>query len=299
MLIKKSLVVIFILLILINLVSSAQDVVVQQDKPVKQSWFQKYVGWWLFSPIFLGAVFFLFLFFLILIGIIFLVKWLIKYIKSQNDVYYALKRDKIKLAKIQRSYRSKHWYKVQKNTPIKLVRIVNGKPHISNAIAYHRGDFTSAEGNVSIAMNLSGDNKYFFFPITSLLVIPNMEQIKIPAKDQKGNKEDIIIKNLPRANDIIQFNENEILIYAESISNIGLFYIPVLKAKDGKIVDLTMPVYQSLREVVVSEYLFTQTGEFVNVARKSIDMNPHIRAETKINDSSGSVEIPKTSTGQV
>jgi len=108
-----------------------------------------------------------------------------------------------------------------------------------------------------------------------------------------GKTEKIEINNLPKATDVIKFNEDEILIYAESLSNVGMFYVPVLKAKDGKIIDLSLPVYQSLREVVMGEYLYSQTDEFTKIAKKSIDMNPSLRFQSKLSDSNQSVEIPQ------
>lgn len=291
------LIILILFIFLIPVISSA-TVVVNQPPPVKEpSFFDKYFGF-LLSPIFWGFVLFFIIFLLFLIGIFFIARWIIKFLKSKSDVFYLLRKDRIKLAKIHRAYPSKHWFKVHKNTPIRLVTKNNNKLNVSSPIAYHRGDYTTHEGNIIICMNLRDNKKWFIYPITDLLIVPNKESVNIIRKDNKTGKDEIIkIDNLPQAKDIIQFNEDEILIYAESLSNIGMFYVPVLKAKDGKIIDLSLPVFQSLKEVVLGDYLYHQTSDFVVIAKKSSDLNPNLRYEIKSKDSNTNVEVPNTSNG--
>jgi hypothetical protein len=229
----------------------------------------------------------------ILIGIFFLVRYIVKFLKSRNDIFYKLKTERQKLARIQKRYPSKAWYHIEKNTPIRLVNQINGKVRLSSPIAYHRGDYRTHEGNLVISLNLIGNKKWWFFPITDLLIVPNKKSIEISRKTEHGKPVTIAIDNLPQAEDIIQFNENEILIYAENLSNTGQFFIPVLRAKDGKIIDLSLPAYQSLKEVVMGNYLAEQTDDFVKIAKKTMDLNPNLRYQTKAGDSSQSVEIPK------
>jgi hypothetical protein len=93
---------------------------------------------------------------------------------------------------------------------------------------------------------------------------------------------------------MVQFNEGEIILYCRSISNLGYFYIPVLEAKDGKVIDFAMPVYTALRDVVMEEFLFEQTDEFSKVAKKSIDLNPNLRYYMKAGDQSQSIEVPSS-----
>jgi hypothetical protein len=291
---KKGVSFAFILLfLLIPFVYAQQVVQVQQEQaPVKKSFLSNAFGF-LKSPIFWWIVIGLAIIIAIVIGLFFLVRWLVKFLKSRNDIFWRLKSERMKLAKIQRRYNSKAWFKVYKNTPIRLVKKENGHLFVSQPIAYHRGDYTTHEGNVVICMNLRDNKKFFIFPITDLLVIPNKEKVKITRKNDKGKIEIITLDNLPQAKDIVQFNENEILIYADSLSNVGMFYVPVLKTKDGKIIDLSLPVYQSLREVVLGDYLYEQTDEFTKIAKKSMDINPNLRYATKLGDSSQSIEVPQ------
>jgi hypothetical protein len=234
----------------------------------------------------------------LIVGLVFLIRWLISWFKARSNIFNQLRRQRIKLAKIHKRYpNSNHFLKIEKNTPIRLVKNIEGRPILTDPIAYYRGDYVGHEGNIILAMNMKENKKFFFFPITDLLIIPNKENTALSQKDGKGKL--IRIDNLPLAKDIIKFNDNEILVYADSISNIGAkgndFYVPVLTAKDGKIIDLSMPIYQSLKEVVIGDYLLDQSDEFVKVARKSIDMNPQLRYQVKSSDSSQSVEVPQNS----
>lgn len=281
------------LLLLIPIIYSADVIQVAQEQPPAKKGFLSSTFGFLKNPIFWYIIIGLVLLLLFVIGIFFLVRWLVKFIKSRSDIFWKLKTERIKLAKIQKRYPSNSWYKVEKNTPIRLVKKENGKLSISQPIAYHRGDYMTHEGNVVICMNLRNNKQYWFFPITDLLIIPNKESVEITERNEKGKIEKVKIDNLPQAKDIVQFNENEILIHAESLSNVGMFYFPVLKATDGKIIDLSLPVYQSLREVVVGEYLYTQSDDFVKVARKSMDLNPNLRYQMKAGDSNQNIEIPQ------
>jgi hypothetical protein len=221
----------------------------------------------------------------------FVIRWLISFLKSQNDIFFLLKKDRIKLAKIQRRYDSKHWLKIKKNTPIRMVKKEGERLIVSRPFAFHRGDYITNEGNVILALNLEGKNKYFFFPDTDILVIPNRDKVQIEQLSEKGERKVVEVINLPKAKDIIQFNENEILLFAESISKVGQFLIPVIKSKDGKVIDLAMPTFATLKEVVLGDYLYVQTDEFGKLAKQSMNINPNVRALTKVGDQNQQVEV--------
>lgn len=287
-----------LLSLFIPLVHAVQ--VVETTPPAQQqssSWLNVFS--FLKNPIFwyvlIGAV----LIMALVIGLFYLVKWLVKFIRRQNDIFYLLKTQRIQLAKVHRRYEAKHWWHVDRNTPIRLARRDdNGKLTISRPLAYHRGDYMTHEGNLIVALNLEGKKKYWFFPETDVLVIPNKEKISIKQRDERGEKKEDITFTLPLAKDIIQFNEGEILIFAESFSRVGTgtteFLIPVLKTKDGKIVDLSTPIYASLKDVVLGDYLYTQTSDFGNLAKQAMTINPSVRALAKVGDTNQSVEVPST-----
>lgn len=244
------------------------------------------------SPIFWLIMLGILLFLGLLIGFFFLIRWLAKFIKQQNDLFYKLKVERMQMAKIHRRYNSSHWWKVEKNIPIRLVKMENGKPYFSRPIAHHRGDYTTHEGNVIIACNFIGKKVYWFIPEVDVLVIPDRESILLEHRDKETDKKIIDeIKNLPRAKDLVQFNEGEILIYAESFSKVGEFFIPVIRNKDGKVLDLSMPVFSSLKEVALGNYLYGQTSDFGVLAKKSMEINPQVRAIQKVADTNQSVDV--------
>jgi hypothetical protein len=278
-------------LLIIPLISPATIVQAQPTPaPEAKTGFVATIGGILASPIFWGALLFLAIIVVVAVILFFLIRWIISFFKSRNDIYYNLKKKRIYLAGVHKTYKSKHFWKVTKNTPIRLVKKgSDGKFYITNPIAYHRGDYITSEGNLIISFNMEGNNRMWLFPIRELLIIPNFTKIKIPKR--KGEKTEYEeIENIPTAKEIVQFNDNEILLYAEGISHAGQFYVPVLRAKDGKIIDLTTPIYQSLKEVVLGDYLYVQTSEFVAVAKKGIDMNPNLRYIQKTGDANQSVE---------
>jgi hypothetical protein len=205
-----------------------------------------------------------------------------------------MREERIYMAKLQSRYNSSHWLKVSKNTPIRLIRIEHDKPYISEPIGYHRGDFFSHEGNVNIALNLAGDKKWFFFPRMSILIIPNKEKLSVKTKDREGKMGTVEILNIPKADKIIQFNPTEILLYCESLSQVGYFLFPVLKGEDGKIVDLSIPVYSTLREVAMNEILYEQTSDYGILTKQASNINPFLRTAQKLQDGQNqSVDVPQ------
>lgn len=290
---------ILILFLLIPFVASQQVVqVAQPTQPEKSGGFLSGMFSVLKSPIFWGAVVIGALIIGFFVLVFFLVKWLVKYIKTRSDIFWRLRDERIKLAKIQRRFKANHFWKVQKNPAVRLVKInADGKPYITEPIGFYRGDYISNEGNITICMNLRDDKKWFFFPKTSLLVVPDKPRIEFKIKTKDGKEKKVKIENLPKAKDIVRFNETEVLIYAEGFSLVGQevgFLVPVLRASDGRIVDLSLPVFQSLREVIIGNYLYEQTGEFVDVQKKAIHLNPDVQFKQKTADSSQSVEVQKS-----
>jgi hypothetical protein len=288
---KKGIAIILFVVILSNFVLSAQVVQQQPQEEKKKGFFDSVLGV-IFSPLFLGAGLILILFIGLAVGAFFLIKWLIKYFKEQRDVFLFLKRKRIKMAKTHKRYSARHFLKVSKNTPIRLVRKNNNRVEISSPIGFYRGDYSTHEGNVMIALNLINMKKMLIFPITDILIIPNKESVKVHKKDKKGEDISYEINNLPTARDIVQFNESEVLIYAESLSNVGEFIIPVLKSKDGKVIDLSLPIYHTLREAILDNYLYDQTSQFATVSKKGLEINPFIRTIQKINDAGQNSETP-------
>jgi len=284
-------------LFMLNLSSAVEVVQVPKEEPQKQGIFSSMFGF-LKEPIFWYIVIAFIIFVIIGIGLFFLVRWLVKFIKQRNDVFFRMKQDRMILAKVHRRYPSTHWWKNEKNTPVRLAKKdEDGRLIISRPIGYHRGDYITHEGNMIIWLNLIGKKQYMIFPASDLLVIPNKAEIKIVQRNEKGERVREDIYKLPVAKDIVQFNEGEILLFAEGVSNVGIFLIPVLKSKDGKIIDLALPIYSSLQEVVIGDFLYEQSASFVGLAKKAVDMNVDLRARTKLQDSNQNVDVSTSNHG--
>ena len=277
-----------LLLILIPVVISQTIVEVPQETEQK-NYFEGAFGF-LKSKVILSVVVILIVVIVLLVGAFFLVRYLVTFLKKRDDIFYKVRKERIKLASTQRRYPAKHWFKVHKNTPVRLVRKEGERLIISSPIGYYKGDYITHEGNFILSMNIIGYKFWWFFPTTEVLIIPNRKEVI--TKNPDSNKVETII--LPLAKDVLQFNENEVLIFAESISNTGMFFVPVMKSKDGKVIDLTLPTYNSLKNVVLGDYLYLQTDEFGKLSKLSMNINPYIRGAMKVADTSQSVEIPSS-----
>jgi hypothetical protein len=289
--IKKASLILFIIFLFLPLINAVQVVEINQTQaPQKEGFFASSFSF-LKSPIFWYIVIGLVVLTAFFVIMFFIIRWLIKYLKSQNDIFFKMKKERIQLAKIHRRFNSKHWWKVEKNVPVRLVKKENDKLIVSKPIGHHRGDYTTHEGNVIISLNLIGKKKWFIYPDTDILVILNRETLKLEQRDDRGKKTTTELTNLPKAKDIVQFNENEILIFAESISKVGHFLIPVLKSAKGEIIDLSLPTYSTLREVILGDYMYSQTSDFGILAKKSMEINPNVRAITKVGDANQNIDV--------
>lgn len=286
---KKGVIIFLISLLLINLVVAQTIVQVPKEQPQKSSLLSFD---FLKSQLFLGIVVFLIIIIVIAVILFFVIRAVIKFIKLRSDTFYRIRSERMAMAKVHRTYPSKHWWKIEKNTPIRLVKKNDqGELVVTRPIAYHRGDYLTSEGNVTVSMNFVGRKTWLIFPKKDLLVIPN--KLSIPAgQTAKKYYQQNNFDKLPLAKDIIKFHEDEILLYAESLCNTGMFYIPVLKDSNGKIIDLSMPVYENLKAVALGDYLYDQTSEFSQLAKKSMDINPYVRATQKVADVNQQVEVP-------
>lgn len=280
---------------LLNFVT-AQTVVQKQQPQQEEEKKGFFASLWsgITSPLFLGIFIFAILFILFIFLIAYIIVKIIKYLKLRTDLFYKLRTERIKLSKNQARYiNCTHWWKIEKNTPIRLMkRGDNAEIVITKPIAYYRGDFLSHEGNIMIAVNFPNRKKWWIFPMVDLLIIPNKRRIDIVQSGKDGKIEKTTVDNIPIAKELIRFLDNEIIIFAESITMSGEFFFPVVKDKEGKAIDLAMPIYQSLKDVVIEDYLYLQTAEFVEIARKSMDLNPNLRFAQKSADTNSSVEIP-------
>lgn len=298
---KKGFAVFILLFLAIQLVSGTATVVQvtqPQETAKATSGFFATIWSYLTSPLIWGIFLFLLLFVALAVGMYFLIAWAIKFWKKRSDIFWKVRSERMDLAKVHRRYaNSNHWWKVDKNIPVRLVNSnEHGEPMISKPIGYYRGDYQTHEGNFFLWFNLEGRKQYYFFPMSDLLIIPNKEKIDLSQRDEEGKvvrKEEV---RLPKAKDIIRFHDNEVLIYAESVSRVGLFLIPVIKSKDGQTIDLSMPTFASMKEVVLGDYLYSINSEFVELSKIAMNINPQIRAINKTADANQNVQIEHSGT---
>lgn len=284
------------ILVSINLISAQTVVQKQPEQEQQRKGFFSSLWAGITNPIVLGVLFFAVIFVVIVFVIAIILVKIIRYLKLRTDLFYRMKNERIKNAKNQSRYlKSKAWWNINKNIPLRMVKKnEEGVLVITNPFAYYRGDYISHEGNVVIAMNIPNRKRWWIFPMVDLLILPNKENVDLTERKERGNEKVAKLRKIPLAKDLIQFLDNEILIYADSISFSGEFYFPVVKDTKGKIIDLAMPIFQSLKDVAIEDYLYTQTTEFVELSRKAMDINPNIRATQKIGDKSQSVEVPES-----
>jgi hypothetical protein len=294
---------IFFLVFIVPFVN-AIEVIQQVQEPQQQQPKGMWAGLWSFftSPLLWGFIILLLMIGVVGVLIVWLVRVVVRHIKLQNDAIYRIRVERVKLALAQKRLPVRHafwkFWSYPTDYPIRLARKDDkGRLRLSSPIAYYRGDFQSHEGNLYIVFNMSGNHHLWgLIPQVELIVIPNKKDKKVLSLE-KDDIKDVEIKNIPLADDIVQFNENEVLLYAEGLSNAGYFYYPALKSKDGKIIDLSVPIYESIKEVALNNIMYVQTDLFAQVSKKIIDLNPYARYSNKVNDNNQSVEVP-TGSGQ-
>lgn len=232
---------------------------------------------------------------IIILGLLlWLVIWLINKIKDGEDVWFQIMKDKKELCKTHRdSYRIKAFFKFRENHPIRVYYEVNKKVH-SQVVGYYRGHYLSHDGNMIILFNCT--RKWLVFPRSDLIFLNTREKITVTrTQEKKIGHETKVVKieeELKFPYNFYDFRANEVVIYANGLDKdyrTG-FYYPVLKDQDGRVINMSLPVYESVKSVAIEGYLFDQTDDFVKVAKKSIDLNPTIRGVNKVADSSSAIE---------
>jgi len=245
-----------------------------------------------FTTLFLGVVVIL-IFAVIILAILGFVGYKIwQMVKKRDDLMFRVRRERLRLARAQRSYKSKGWlpWNFKKNTPIRLFKYEfrNGKPYpaVTQPIGWHHGDFHTHEGNLIISAYLPGNRFLLFFPRAELIIINNKAKRKIKI----GKKE--YEYDLPVARDMVQFNHNpdEILLHADGLSDAGEFYVPCIRDENGEVIDLAAFAIQNMSDVGISHLFNEHINAWAVANKKAVDTNPYVRISQKTSDSNMSVE---------
>jgi len=277
----------FFFVILSNAVLSASQVIQVVENPKEQSVsgltaFLKSWWIWLIATLIIVAL------------ILWLLVYIIKKLKEGKDIWYKITKDKKYLCKMHRDkQRIKKYFRMSKNSPLRLFYKENDEVR-TKTIGYYRGHYTSRDGNITIMFNCR--RKWLIFPKNDFLFINSKEKIIIVRKEinDTGIKKEV--KNIEEVYDlpknIVSFNQDEILINAYSIDMDYRteFFVPVLKDRQGNVINMALPTYESMKQIAIEGYLYDQTDDYSKVLKKSIDLNPTIKAHNKISDSSSSIE---------
>lgn len=240
---------------------------------------------------------------IVILGLlIWLVIWIMKKIKEGKDVWYKITKDKKTLCKMHSDkWRIHAFFKFRKNCPIRVYYTNSTQIH-SKVVGYYRGHYISRDGNITMMFNCR--RKWLVFPRNDLLIINAKKEIVYPKKVTKlvGNKMEMVIESetVPLPQNLVTFNPDEVILNAYSIDMDYRteFFVPVLKDREGNIINMALPTYESMKQVAIEGYLYDQTDDFVKVAKKSIDLNPLIRGVNKVSDSSSSIETQQGMTGK-
>lgn len=233
---------------------------------------------------------------MIIIGLVLLIGWLIKFFKARKDLFYRIQKERVTLCKMNNRYgkSGKHWFKIHKNIPIRLFKNnEKGIPVVSEPIGYYRGDAEGSEGNKYLAFSSNLYKQFFILPKINLLIINDLAVKKVRIKDEKtGLVFEKELKNIPMSKNIIQFNEREIFIYAESLCNCGMFFVPVIKTVDGKIIDLVPVTMSDMENVAMAELFQGGITNWANLNKEGANLNPTANFQNKVGDTSASIDRP-------
>ena len=258
-------------------------------EPSKESASEGKTIWQILKPFMWGGLIIIIILELLIWG----VWWLMKKIKEGTDVWFKIMKDKKHLCKMHRdNWRVHAFFRFHKNQAIRIYYI-NDKSIHSKVVGWYKGHFISRDGNITIMFNFR--RKWLVFPKNDLLIINSKKEIIIPRKEvQEGKIKEIKIihDTLILPQNIATFNPDEVIInaYGIDMDYRTEFFIPVLKDKEGNVINMPLPTYESMKQVAIEGYLYDQTDDFVKVAKKSIDLNPLIRGVNKVSDSSSSIE---------
>jgi len=291
---------IFVIILLGNIVNAAQVIEVNNNnngQTQKKEGLGAQVWNTLTSPLFITILIVTIFLIIVLTIFYYLIKFIIRLFKGQTDVYEKLKNDRIKNAIRQRRYKSTHSFRIRKNIPIRLIKKnEKGENFVSRPIAYYRGDYLSHDGTINLAVNFVEKTHFWFIPDKDLILIPNKDKITFKRKEGKEIK-DFTIDGLPKSKDLIIFNEEDIIIRAEAFDPVGNFYIPVLRLTDNEVMDLSIPTYASIKNVISDDLLYTQSNDFIQGINRAISMNPEVKVKEKFNDPNKDVQ-PSTEVPQ-
>lgn len=231
---------------------------------------------------------------LIIVGVVlfFFVKWVKDFIKNRDDFLFRVKSERMRLCGIH-SNRKVHNFRVTKNTPIRLVHPdSNGKMIIEPPLAYYGGHYISSDASVYIKF-MSPSYKLIDFILLAWLPLYEPQLLLIPSKKTlliEGKAVDV-----PET--LVQFNDDEILIHAYGIDTLGErdIFCPVLKDKNGLVIDMKYPIYEAFKSITMAEVNMNLLSAMPSQIRAATSSNPLILGINKVSDTNNEIPMPQQS----
>lgn len=285
---KRVLLFVFIFLILNTVILAATQTIKVIEKPTEQtaskSIWDYFRGWWVWAILIV----------IILALLTWLILWILKKLKEASDIWYKIKQDKKKMCKLHRDkHRVRAFFRTTKNCPIKIIYTNDNFIH-TKVLGYYKGHYFSRDGNLTILFNFR--KLWLVLPKNDLLFINLKKDMIITRKEVKeinGKKiTEVINEKFDLPQNIVSFNHDEIIVNAAGI-DIDYrteVFVPVMKDKNGNLINMAVPLYESLKTIAIEGYLYDSLDDFVRVTKKSIELNPLIRGYNKVSDSSSSIE---------
>ena len=166
-----------------------------------------------------------------------------------------------------------------------LINLFNRKPYkiyVSDGdknqyVGDYYGEFVDSDGFHNFAFFKR--RKYFFFPDVNILKVPISKEYKVSRKTTDKTKEKYVTATF--SGNPISEGEGVITIKALGIEKPAQsqYFYPVLKDKEGRIIDTKTFYYLVERGTVETGLLYEQTKEYGTAMMKAIKLNPRVNYE--------------------
>jgi hypothetical protein len=95
---------------------------------------------------------------------------------------------------------------------------------------------------------------------------------------------------LQLTHDLVTKNEDKILVRGVGIERVRYFFYPVLRDKEGNVVNKKIEVFAREKSSALIDTMYNQVEDFANVSRELININPSVRYFTKTGEPVGKKE---------
>jgi hypothetical protein len=208
-----------------------------------------------------------------------------------------IKRMKKKIDPFLADYKKvKQLCRFQKDATIKSVYLIHDKG--LKYLGKYLGECVTQDGYHNIL--LWKFKKWFLFwvPIKidffnlvkeDYIVRCNMNKIYeyVTKNEETGEKK---VHKLELTHDLVTKNEDKILIRGVGIERVRYFFYPVLRDKDGNVVNKKIEVFAREKSSALIDTMYNQVEDFANVSRELININPSVRYFTKTGEPVGKKE---------